>query len=200
MTTLYLLFAHLIADFVLQPKALVKWKFKSWKGTGFHALVHFFVGFLLLFPYLPSWKVLGVILAVSGAHFLIDTVKIHKETHGRNFLLYFLVDQAAHVATILAGGCFLADVAPQLGTDSIGLGTDSLAGRLYENIYIVAGLSLLVFVTYTIEIIVFQVKRHIGKADSFRPNYRRMVRRAILFTALYAAFMVFGVYKVAALS
>jgi len=191
MTTLYLLFAHLVADFVLQPKALVKWKFKSWKGTAFHALVHFFTGFLLLFPYLPSWKVLGVILAVSGAHFLIDTVKIHKEKHGGNFLLYFLVDQTAHFATILAGGYFLADLAPHLSGGSA-------AGRLYENIFMVAGLSLLVFVTYTIEIIVFQVKRHSEKATTFSPNYGRMARRAILFTALYAAFMIFGVYKVAA--
>lgn len=192
MTTLYLIFAHLIADFVLQPKSLVKWKFKSFKGTAFHALVHFFVGLLLLFPYLPSWRIFWVILGIAAAHFLIDSVKIHREKNGKNFLLYFVMDQAAHLTTLIAGGYLLNDFIHKLGGDS-------LVSRLYENIFIVIGLSLLVFVTYTIEIIIFQVNRHGGKITSFTPDYKRMVKRGILFAALYAIFMIFGLYKVAAL-
>ena len=183
MTTLYLLFAHLVADFVLQPKGLLSWKFKNWKGTAFHGLVHFFVTLLLFIPYLPSWKVVGVLAAVCLTHFTIDIVKIFIEKNGRNYLLYFLLDQAAHVATIVAGGAFLNGLAPHLAAGS-------LAGRLYENVSIILGLSMLIFVTYTIEIIVYQLKRAGGSAKNFKPNYRSMVKRAILFAILYAAFMI----------
>lgn len=192
MPTLYLIFGHLVADFVLQPNELIKWKFRSWQGIFFHAVIHFLVNLLLFFPYLPDITVFLAILGVSLAHFVIDYVKIRVEKKGRRFSLYFLADQLAHLFVMIAAGLILAGFQPHFAV----MGVFSI---LYENSYILAALTILILCTFFTELLLFQRKRERSPAAVFKPDYGAMLKRAVIFTLIYAVFMIFGVYKVAAL-
>ncbi|MCC7197767.1 DUF3307 domain-containing protein [Candidatus Peregrinibacteria bacterium] len=191
MIFLNLLLAHLLADFVLQPHKLVAWKFKSWKGTAAHASVHFAANLLVFLPFLNDIRVWLVFVAVSATHFAIDSIKIEKEKHGRHFLAYFCADQMAHLAVIsLVAGLFLGF---PLEWNIVFWG-NSLGETLT-----VLGINLLILLTYVVEILIFQVKRMKNRSLLFEPNYKSMLKRAFLFSALYVIFLVFAVYHAAAL-
>jgi hypothetical protein len=183
MPILYLLFGHLVADFVLQPEKLVKWKYKSWKGMLLHGGVHLGVNLILFWLFMPNITVILALLTLAAAHFLIDSLKIRQEELGSKYGKYFLIDQVFHLITIIGIGMLLNDFRP--------------VARV-EGAYIVSGLTLLIFFTYAVEIFSYQKVREKNKTASFKPNYRSMLKRALIITALYALFMIFTVYRVAA--
>lgn len=190
MIFLNLLLAHLLADFVLQPHKLVAWKFKSWKGTATHASIHFVTNLLVFLPFLYDIRVWLVLIGIAATHFGIDSLKIQKEKHGRYFLAYFCADQMAHLAVIaFASGLFIGF--PLIWDAFL------LANSMGET-YIVLGINLLIFLTYVVEIFMFQLKRHNHGSLIFQPNYKAMLKRAFVFSLLYVIFLVFGVYHAAA--
>ena len=188
----YLIFGHLVADFILQPYELIRWKFRGWQGIMFHAVLHFLIYLLVFFPYLPDFTVFLTVLAVAGAHFAIDRVKVDTERRGRRFRLYFVLDQISHLILMIAGGYVLGGLQPKFMEISY-------FSILYQNPLFIAGLILLLFFTYPLEIWFFQRKRESTPEVTFKPNYDAMLKRAVVFTALYGAFMIFGVYRAAAM-
>ena len=97
-----LLLAHLIGDFVLQPK---KWvihkeanKIAS-KYLYFHVLLHFVVTMLLLWD-LSYWKIAVVIM---GSHYLIDLAKLYANPLFKNKNIPFFIDQVLHILVLY--GC-----------------------------------------------------------------------------------------------
>jgi len=191
MPTLYLIFGHLLADFVLQPFQLVLWKFRSRQGIFFHSLVHLLIYLAVFLPYLPDITVILTLLAVAGAHFVIDSLKIDKEKTGRRYPVYFLLDQLIHLLTLVAGGLLILGVSPNAF-----FGRQLLA--VYGNFYLIFGLIGLFFVTYAIEMFCYQFKRTATRNASFKPDYGAMLNRAIIFLVPYGVFLVFGAYRVAA--
>ena len=100
-----LFLAHLIGDFLLQPK---KWithkeanKVKS-KYLYIHILIHFGLIVLLLWD-INSWK-LALIIAIS--HLLIDLAKLYANPLFKLKSVPFLLDQIMHVAVLYACAYF----------------------------------------------------------------------------------------------
>ena len=88
-----LIFAHVLADFVLQTNGMVKHKSKPHIMALHTALV-------LITAQAATGQIASVeLIALAAAHTLIDTLK----TYGgfRSFTA-FTVDQTAHIATIIA--------------------------------------------------------------------------------------------------
>ncbi|MFD2035985.1 DUF3307 domain-containing protein [Belliella marina] len=94
-----LLLAHLIGDFVLQPKSWVqdkeKKKVKSTK-LYLHILFHGLL-VLLVFWNLQYWLLALLIMVIHG---LIDLAKLYFQKK-RNKTTWFVVDQVLHLASIL---------------------------------------------------------------------------------------------------
>lgn len=90
-----LLLAHVLADFLLQTNWMVRHK-----RNGFVLLLHIAVVFAL--STLALGGVWQVALPVTVAHLLIDMIKTGLPRRISNTLTGFLVDQAAHLATIAA--------------------------------------------------------------------------------------------------
>jgi len=94
--------AHLVGDFVLQTDKIAKEKASSIKGVLIHSLIVILVQMLFL-------SVFGIKGIISGflsgfIHFFIDHIKfyINKKMLLKNMqTLYFLFDQAIHIAIIL---------------------------------------------------------------------------------------------------
>jgi hypothetical protein len=99
----YLLFAHLIGDFVLQPKKLVLWKTKEQAGLFVHVLIHFFVAVLLLSPIIFNGNLwfLSVIFGLNFIHFWIDKIKVNYDSKHNNKVRSLLADQILHLLIIV---------------------------------------------------------------------------------------------------
>lgn len=122
---LYLLLAHLVADFVLQPYELVKLKARP-VGLAIHAGIYGALTALVAAPLFPRWPV--VVLALTAAHYLVDRVKVRSHLiHGPASFVVFLADQAAHLIALAA----VAGLAGLPRDASLTLGTPAVTGVLY---------------------------------------------------------------------
>jgi len=98
---LSLLFAHILADFVLQPASWVADKdTRSWRSSKLylHALTHGVVSWALLAFAGRYW--LGILLIVIS-HFVIDLIKSKLQTENNKFRL-LIMDQLLHVVVIVS--------------------------------------------------------------------------------------------------
>lgn len=104
---LYLLLAHLIADFILQPYELVQLK-RQPIGLAIHAGIHGAVMVVLTTPILPRWWV--IIPIVMLLHYGVDATKMgYGRDHGPRAFVLFLLDQGVHML-VLAAAVLLAGV------------------------------------------------------------------------------------------
>jgi hypothetical protein len=93
---LRLVIAHLIGDFILQPKKWVKSKRKKKiksKYLYLHAVVHGLLAYVLI----AEWKQLWVPLLVIIIHWGIDLLKSYQ----KNNFKWFLSDQAFHLVSLI---------------------------------------------------------------------------------------------------
>ncbi len=95
--------AHLIADFLLQPTWLVRWKKESAKGIIVHAFIHSAILAVLIIP--QTVLTVAVILIIALIHGIIDHIKISLPK--KSFEPAFLLDQAIHAAILLFAIRFL---------------------------------------------------------------------------------------------
>jgi len=98
---LKLLLAHLLGDFVFQPNKLVQMRKKKIGFLLLHVAIHALLLSLLFVTKLSSaWH---IVLFVTSAHLLIDSLKIYleKQCTFQPFAL-FAFDQLLHLASILA--------------------------------------------------------------------------------------------------
>ena len=98
MPFLKLLLAHLIGDFLIQPAGWVRRKEQqkaaSW-ALYVHLLCHGLL-ILLLFWNLQLWPLALIVSIVHGG---IDVIKLYAQ--GRHKTLWFVVDQALHILTLV---------------------------------------------------------------------------------------------------
>jgi hypothetical protein len=98
---LYLVLAHVLADFVLQPYELVKLKQQP-IGLWIHSAIHGLLAAAVMAPLSPRWWLAGV--CVGALHYPIDYAKVSIGYHaGLASLVAFLVDQAVHLAVLVVG-------------------------------------------------------------------------------------------------
>jgi hypothetical protein len=151
-----LLLAHLIGDFLLQPKRALVHKQSHRAGSWFlylHILIHFGL-YLIAFWDLGRWKA-ALILALS--HLAIDLVKLYTRHWYRRATIPFLMDQVAHLAVLFA-------VASYPDTGAI------LAGWLADaNWPLIAGLF---FVTYPSAFLVSNLLE--GLADKIPVDHKSL--------------------------
>jgi hypothetical protein len=110
---LYLVLAHVVADFLLQPYELVRLKAHP-VGLAIHAVVHGVITAILVAPILPRWWLIVPLLVV--VHYLLDWLKVARgPAVGPLSLAAFLADQAAHllvlaIAVMISGVAFDAEI------------------------------------------------------------------------------------------
>ncbi len=95
-----LIFAHLLGDFVLQPRTWVKEKeyrkLLSWR-LYMHVLVHGIL-VLLVMGSLQYWLLALVIMAL---HFMTDVLKLYAQNESSR-TRWFIIDQSLHIIGIVA--------------------------------------------------------------------------------------------------
>lgn len=184
----YLIFAHLLGDFVLQPSKLVRWKVKSKTGMLVHVLIHFLVNTLVLLPFFLAGQLwlFYVIFILSFVHFWIDEVKISYDLNHDDKVSPFILDQVLHLLTIMLTYFFVNDYKLELPYNSFNL--------IYSDIRILFFFSFIIFVSKGIEVYRFQKQREKNKKAKFHPNSDRMISRVIILSALFALFMFLSFY------
>jgi len=93
---LRLLIAHLLTDFVLQPKSWVIHKEKK-KQASVKLYLHVLVAAVTTYILLGAWNNWWIPLAIIITHLCIDIWKSHRPST----IFYFTVDQLLHFAVIL---------------------------------------------------------------------------------------------------
>lgn len=99
-----LFIAHIIGDFLLQPKWMVDMKQRGFRGIFVHATVHAIVMLALIFP--KNIAVLLCIIGIAAVHGLIDQLKINYGKRHSPFSIPFLLDQVMHLLVLMLASAF----------------------------------------------------------------------------------------------
>src|SRR5690606_9635643 len=100
---LQLLFAHILTDFLLQPKSWIIHK-RKYKGRSYILILHSLLAGILTLLFLQDWSLWYIGLFISITHYLIDLWKLVK---ARDDLKYFLLDQLFHILIIILAWLYL---------------------------------------------------------------------------------------------
>lgn len=93
--------AHLVADFLLQPNWLVRWKEKYVFGVIVHAAIQALIMIIFLLPFRP--EVFVMILIIALLHGGIDQAKIvATQKKHVSFQKALALDQLAHLLVLIA--------------------------------------------------------------------------------------------------
>lgn len=115
-----LFIAHLVADFLLQPKWLAEWKEKKNAGIAVHAAIHGVVMALFILP--NTLNAALAILGITLLHGIVDSLKIKYQTKMKEPDFPFMLDQIIHWG-VLAAAIFYAPLpALQFWSSEAGLG------------------------------------------------------------------------------
>lgn len=184
----YLLLAHLLGDFILQPKKLVVWKMKRFQGVLVHASIHFLITLLILAPMIFNgyYWLIGVAFIISFLHFWIDEAKISYDLKHDHKVIPFLIDQLMHLLTILLVYFFISKIAIELPATGF--------YSVYQDIKIIMFLSFLILVSSTVDIYYFQKLREKNKKAELKINFSKMFTRIIVLCLLYGLFMLLSFY------
>lgn len=178
---LYLIFAHLLADFVLQPNRLIAFKMRSFRGVLLHSAIHFALMTLFLAPVILQgyYWLLAVPFAISALHFFLDQIKVtHDKKHpSANKVIPFLLDQLLHLTVISA-------FFPLLNAQEITV-PDNTFYRLYANPDLTIFLSLAILVTYTYDILRFQSLRSKNPKATLDLSRKEWAPRIIILLVIF---------------
>jgi hypothetical protein len=93
---------HLLADFVFQSRAMVEGKRKERRWLLAHGLEVLLVQVLVLLPFCPGWRTALALVLIALTHVAIDALKVWTEERLGRRLLWFTLDQLAHVGVLFA--------------------------------------------------------------------------------------------------
>ncbi|HYM91098.1 MAG TPA: DUF3307 domain-containing protein [bacterium] len=174
---LYLLLAHLLADFVFQPYELVRLKERP-IGLGIHAAIYGFLTAIIAVPLFPRWWIVVPVLA--AVHYGIDAVK-GKVGHadGPASFVVFLGDQAAHLGA-LAAGVALAGV--PVGAE-ISFGPPAVTAALYYAVPYIATTFAGAIVVYQLAL-AYHTRSSPGDLLSLRLRAAGYAERGLALTAV----------------
>ncbi len=111
---LQLLLAHILTDFIFQPKRWIDHK-RKYKGGSYILILHSLLAGLLTLLFLQRWDLWYVGVFISVTHYLIDWWKLKQNVDN---LKYFLLDQLFHILIIFLVWLYIIrgfeDVLPML--------------------------------------------------------------------------------------
>lgn len=107
---LQLLLAHLVVDFVLQPKFWIEHK-RKYKARSYILVIHSLLAGILTLIFLQSWEWWYAALFISVTHYFIDVWKLSQQ---KDDLKYFLLDQLFHLIILILVWLYLINGFPQL--------------------------------------------------------------------------------------
>ena len=90
------IFAHLLGDFILQTRSMVRHK-QRLKARSWMLYLHCAIHGVLVYLFAPSWALWPVPLMVIFSHYVIDLWKLNQ---GEG-VVYFIIDQLLHLLVIL---------------------------------------------------------------------------------------------------
>jgi hypothetical protein len=140
---LHLVIAHLIVDFVLQPKKWVEDKQEHGYRSKY-LLVHAILAGALSYLFVMNWDAWYIIIVIGVSHFAIDALKTGRYDGARVFVL----DQLAHFAVMILLWLALVQPAADLGSFA-----DQLGG-IWESNNVVLLLTGLIFVIWPAGILI----------------------------------------------
>jgi hypothetical protein len=108
MILLKLILAHLIGDFLLQPKSWIDDKEKN-KHSSLYLYAHVALHGLLSFLLLGNFKYWSLVTAIVVGHYAIDLIKLHYQTE-KTRIKWFIGDQILHISVIFS--CYWLFVRP----------------------------------------------------------------------------------------
>ncbi len=184
MPTLYLILAHLLADFTLQTDKLIRWKQKSLMGVAVHVGIFFALTLIFLLPFLQFFVTWLLLFLLSCSHFCLDSWKIKMQKKEYNAKQLFILDQCLHIFFIFVVGFWLSLL-------PIHFQEIFFYQKIYLNKQLITYLSLLVFLTYTYDIFVFLIKYRFKPQKKYKPNYRAFTKRVFMFIAIYSLFILY---------
>lgn len=184
----YLIFTHLVGDFVLQPESLVEWKMKNVKGVLVHVLIHFIVGTAVLLPFILHgyWWLICAVFVISFLHFWIDQAKINYNLKHDKKVRPFIIDQMLHLLAILVVYFFIGNVQFILPA--------TVSYRIYTDINLVMFCSFLIFSTTVVETYRYQFVHEKNAKAKLNLNPEKILKRISVFTMIYALFMLLAYY------
>jgi hypothetical protein len=98
------IFAHLLGDFILQTRAMVRHK-QRLKGRSWMLYLHCAIHGILVYLFVPSWHMWMVPLLVIFTHYVIDLWKLNQPEG----VVYFIIDQLLHILVLFGlWGLFVA--------------------------------------------------------------------------------------------
>ncbi len=100
---LQLLLAHILTDFLLQPKSWIEHK-RKFQARSYILILHSLLAGVLTLVFLQDLSLWYLALIVSITHYLIDWWKL---VQNRDDLKYFLLDQFFHILVIIFIWLFL---------------------------------------------------------------------------------------------
>lgn len=107
---LQLLMAHLVVDFVLQPKFWIEHK-RKYKARSYILVIHSLLAGILTLIFLQSWEWWYAALFISVTHYIIDVWKLSQQ---KDDLKYFLLDQLFHLIIMILVWLYLINGFSQL--------------------------------------------------------------------------------------
>ena len=185
MITTYLIIAHLLADFTLQPSKLIRFKSQSAKGVFVHVMIFAILALAMLSTCLMHWETWVIIGGISIVHFLTDQAKISLELKHDTSYSHFIADQAVHYSSLLIGGYFLE-------IREIGLTCMNFKNPAYHDLTIWILLLIGIYVIYAINVIFVQR----GELNSYGKNNKKKIKnpieiilkKLIVFTLVYSVY------------
>jgi len=176
---LYFLLIHFLADYPLQPNALVKLKVKSYWGVLLHCCVHLACLVIVLFPFLHLKKTWIGITVIFITHNIIDQIKVTLDKKHPSWRLpHYLLDQATHLVVISCVVAYLQGITPK-----------STGGfmNLYLDQSIVLYILILVLVTYFYDVTRYFIRSY-KKPVKYKRDYMMMLRNVFIVSIAFAVY------------
>lgn len=183
MPLFYLILAHLLADFPLQPPKLVFYKQKTYQGVILHALIFLGLSLIFLFPYLKFTETWLILILLALSHAFIDQAKINYQLLSDKHMRLFFLDQFFHFLFLIGAGLSLKNL-------PIIFPSTYFFQNIYLNTDLITYFSLLIFVIYVVDII-NKLSKHPFAKKSSRPRAFRISKRILAFATIYGLFILY---------
>ena len=180
----YLIFSHFVADYLLQPNWLARFKKGSFWGVLIHILLVWLTMGIVLIPYLYAVEIWYAIFAITLVHLGVDYGKLQmKERYPKKDARWFyFIDQLLHIGFIVFIGLHAVNgIDPQALPEAV--------AKWYANAPLAIYAIGLILVTYTYDVTQYVVKDQKHHLD-YERDYYGMIFRGSIWSVLFVVGMI----------
>lgn len=176
----YLLFAHLVSDYLLQPDYLVDWKNNSKWGLITHSIIHFLSYLFVIYLYTGHYQVITLAVMLTIFHYVIDSIKALHDRKGKDTVLSYWIDQGGHYLSILLITILVWQFNGIFVARSFSL--ENPFEVLFFNPLFITYLSVVIFSTLTIEYSYYKRRQ---REHEPALNKKSMIKRLFIASLIY---------------